>query len=374
MFLLDEIGRIVVKSLFHLRFDLKYSFDDFDPKTKDTYMLIGNHATQHDPLIIGMTIKRYPYPVANSFLYTSKIIRFLLTKVVHSISKRKGQSDAQTIIKIIRTIKEKKRSVMLFPEGNASYFGKESPVMYETTAKLLKKLEVDVIFAHIRGGYLSHPRWGNYRKKGHFHVHYQKLIKKENLKELSVEAIAKTLKDAFVFNDFTWNSIHKHVYPLKGSQNGIEHYLYYCPTCKQIQTLKGEDAKITCHTCGVVATFDLYMQMTGPYSSIIEWDIDQKTYIKDIIHKDIHSQGIVYDIDLVKRKKIHLGELKLTLNQTHLTMYHRRPLSLEIKNMTGAVITQKNKLSFDYLNKTYNIILKDPMLFLDTILYIKGEI
>jgi glutamate:Na+ symporter, ESS family len=31
MFLLDEIGRIVVKSLFHMRFDLKYSFDDFDP-------------------------------------------------------------------------------------------------------------------------------------------------------------------------------------------------------------------------------------------------------------------------------------------------------------------------------------------------------
>jgi 1-acyl-sn-glycerol-3-phosphate acyltransferase len=373
MFILDEIGRIVIKTLFHKRFDLKYTFDDFDPKTKETYMLIGNHATQHDPLILGMKIKRYPYPVANSFLYTSKIIYFLLTKVVHSISKRKGQSDAQTIIKIIRTIKVKKRSVMLFPEGNASYFGKESPVLYETTAKLLKKLEVDVIFAQIRGGYLSHPRWGNYRKKGHFHVHFQRLIKKEDLKELSIDVIASKLKDAFIFNDYTWNNIHKHQYPLKGSQNGIEHYLYYCPTCKQTQTLKGVDEHITCSTCGVVATFDTHMQMKGPYTSIIEWDIDQKTYIKDIIKKDIHSQGIVYDIDLVKRKKIHLGDLKLTLNQTHLTLYHKDPRSLEIKDITGAVITQKNRLSFDYLNKTYNIIMKDPMLFLDSILYIKGE-
>jgi 1-acyl-sn-glycerol-3-phosphate acyltransferase len=374
MFILDEIGRIVVKLLFHSRFDLKYTFDDFDPKTKETYMLIGNHATQHDPLIVGMKIKRYPYPVANSFLYTSKVISFLLTKVVHSISKRKGQSDAQTIIKIIRTIKDKKRSVMLFPEGNASYFGKESPVLYEATAKLLKKLEVDVIFAHIRGGYLSHPRWGNYRKKGHFHVHFQKLIKKEDLHRLSLEAITLKLKEAFVFNDYTWNQTHKYTYPLKGSQNGIEHYIYYCPTCKETQTLLGVDEHITCKTCGVIATFDTHMQMTGPYPSIIEWDIDQKSHIKEIITKDIHSQGIVYDIDLVKRKKVYLGNLDMTLNQTHLILHHKNPLKLNINEISGIVITQKNRLSFDYLDKTYNIIMKDPMLYLDSILYIQGDV
>lgn len=31
-----EIGRLVIKIMFHYRFDLKYTYHDFDPKTKKT--------------------------------------------------------------------------------------------------------------------------------------------------------------------------------------------------------------------------------------------------------------------------------------------------------------------------------------------------
>ncbi len=34
MGLLTEVGRIGLKIMFHYRFDLKYTYDDFDPKTK----------------------------------------------------------------------------------------------------------------------------------------------------------------------------------------------------------------------------------------------------------------------------------------------------------------------------------------------------
>jgi hypothetical protein len=116
------------------------------------------------------------------------------------------------------------------------------------------------------------------------------------------------------------------------------------------------------------------MQMTGPYPSIIEWDIDQKSHIKKIITKEIHSQGHVYDIDLVKRKKVYLGHLDMTLSKTQLLLHHKNKLILNIKEISGIVITQKNRLSFDYLDKTYNIIMKDPMLYLDSILYTKGDV
>lgn len=369
--ILTEIGRVILKVMFHTRFNLRYTFDDFDPNTKKPYILIGNHATQHDPLLIGMRIKRYPYPVANSFLYTSKVLNFLLTKIVHSISKRKGQSDAQTILKIMRTIKEEKRGVMLFPEGNASYFGKESPVLYDTTAKLLKKLDVDVVFAKIRGGYLSHPRWGHYVKKGHFHIHMYTLIKQDALKSMSMEHITDILKEAFVFNDYTWNQMFKHSYALKNRLNGLEHYLYYCPKCQGIQTLKGYNETLLCKTCGEIAKVDTYTQLQGPYPSFIEWDQDQKQQLSTITQTPVVSIAKVYDTNLVERSRKHLGTLKTTLSPTHLTIHTKEPLVFDIHALNGVVITQKNRLSFDVGDKTYNLLIQDPMLYLDYIQYIK---
>lgn len=371
MAFLAEIGRIVIKLMFHYRFDLKYTFENFDPKTTKPYLLIGNHATQHDPLIVGMVIKRYPYPVANAFLYTSKIQKFLLTKVVHSISKRKGQSDAQTIRKIIRSIRDEKRPVMLFPEGNATYYGEESPVDYVSTSKLIKKLGVDVVFVNIRGGYLSHPRWGKYRKNGHFHSHFYTLFTQEQLQDITVEAIGSSLKEAMVFNDFKWNQMFKYTYPLKGRADGIEHYLYYCPTCKNTQTLKGQDEHIVCLNCGVVGTFDQYSMLKSPYESLVHWGNDQYNHMKDIVKHPVITSGLIYDVDPVKGSRIKLGHHTVTLTKDFLMIDAKDKIKIPMTSIRGEVITRKNKLSFDYEDKTYNLLLKDPMLALHVIQYAK---
>ncbi|MGB0175175.1 MAG: lysophospholipid acyltransferase family protein [Acholeplasmataceae bacterium] len=366
-----EIGRLVIKIMFHYRFDLKYTYHDFDPKTKKPYLLIGNHATQHDPLIVGMVIKRYPYPVANAFLYTSKIQKFLLTKVVQSISKRKGQSDAQTIRKIIRSIKDEKRPVMLFPEGNATYYGEQSPVDYVSTSKLIKKLGVDVIFVNIRGGYLSHPRWGRYMKNGHFHSHFYKLFSKEELTKLDVNTIGMKLENAMQFNDFKWNEIGQYSYPIKHRANGIEHYLYYCPICKQTQTLKGKNEHILCSKCGIVGTFDEHSQLKSPYESLVHWGNDQYNHIDKIMKKPIITSGLIYDVDPVKQKRKKIGVCDVTLTKDLLTIHSQPPIEMPMKALRGEVITRKHKVSFDYEQKTYNLLLKDPMLALHAIRYAK---
>ncbi len=368
-----ELGRIVIKVMFHYRFDLKYSYDNFDPKTKKPYLLIGNHATQHDPLIVGMVIKRYPYPVANSFLYTSKIQKFLLTRVVHSISKRKGQSDSQTIRKIIRAIKDEQRPVMLFPEGNATYYGEQSPVDYVSTSKLIKKLGVDVVFVSIKGGFLAHPRWGKYRKNGHFHSHFYQLFSKEDLSKMSLTDIADSLEEAMAFNDFKWNKHEKHVYRLKGRADGIEHYLYYCPTCKQSQTLLGKDEHIMCKHCGIVGTFDQHSMLHSPYQSLIEWGNDQHNHLKEILEKPIETFGNMYEVDTMKQKRRSLGYQKATFIDQTLKIHTKTPIVFNVKDIKGEVITRKHQVSFDYEDKTYNLLVKDPMLLMHAIGYKKEK-
>lgn len=368
-----EFGRLIIKVMFHYRFDLKYTFDQFDPKTKKPYLLIGNHATQHDPLIVGMVIKRYPYPVANAFLYTSKIQKFLLTRVVHSISKRKGQSDAQTIRKIIRSIKDEQRPVMLFPEGNATYYGEQSPVDYVSTSKLIKKLGVDVVFVNIRGGFLSHPRWGTYRKGGHFHSHFYQLFSKEDVSNLAATDIAISLEKAIQFNDFKWNEQEKHTYKLKGRADGIEHYLYYCPTCQNNQTLYGKDEHIICKQCGIVGSFNQYSKLNSPYPSLVHWGNDQINHIETILKNEIETNGHIYDVNPVKQKRTSLGEQRVTISNNTLTIHTKTPIVMPIQDIRGEVITRKNKVSFDFEQKTYNLMLKDPMLVIHAIGHIKEK-
>jgi 1-acyl-sn-glycerol-3-phosphate acyltransferase len=371
MGLLTEVGRIGLKIMFHYRFDLKYTYDDFNPKTSSPYLLIGNHATQHDPLIVGMVIKRYPYPVANSFLYTNPIFKWLLTKVVTSISKRKGQSDMQTIRLILDAIHKQNRPVMLFPEGNASYFGEQTKTDFLPTAKLIKKLNVDVIVAKISGGYLAHPRWGFYRKNGYFHTHFYSLYKADDLKELPVESIQKTLEEAMIFNDFNWNLTHQHPYRLKGRANGIEHYLYYCPKCHETQSIYGKNEHIHCKNCGVIATFDQTSKLTGPYPSLVEWGNAQKKIISTRIKQPIITQGKLYEVHNLKQKKHKLGIHEVKLENQTLTIQTKPKRIFNIQDIQGEVITRKNNFSFDYEDKTYNFLLKDPMLILNTISYIK---
>lgn len=371
MGLFSEVGRIGLKIMFHYRFDLKYTYEDFNPKTSSPYLLIGNHVTQHDPLIVGMVIKRYPYPVANSFLYTNPIFRWLLTRVVTSISKRKGQSDMQTIRLILNAIQKQKRPVMLFPEGNASYFGEQTPTDFLPTAKLIKKLNIDVIFAKISGGYLAHPRWGFYRKKGHYHTHFYKLINAHRLDEMSVASIEKQLEKAIQFNDFKWNQKHQFKYRLKGRADGIEHYLYFCPICQQTQTLQGKDAHIHCKNCGVIATFDEYSCLHGSYPSLVEWGVDQKKVIPKCSLEKITTSGQLYEVHVIQQKKVNLGNTEVIIENQTLNIQTNPPRIFHIHDIQGEVITRKHNLSFDYGDQTYNFILKDPMLVLNIMSYIK---
>jgi hypothetical protein len=374
MKILTEIGRLVIKVMFHHRFQIDYTFDQFDPKTTSPYLLIGHHATQHDPLIIGMPIQRYPYPVANSFVYTNPIRKWLLTRVVTSISKRKGQSDIMTIKKIIEAIKVKKRPVMLFPEGNSSFFGEQSNTDYLSTAKLIKKLDVDVIFVKLSGAYLAHPRWGMYRKKGYFGVHYYQLFQQEALSSLSIETIASSLEKAMQFNDFKWNETALKKYSLKKRANGIEQYLYYCPMCHAHQTLKGSDAKVTCQSCQeVVTTFNETSQLTGKMTSLIKWNQIQQKALPIILKQPIITDGRLYRVNMTNLKATSLGTHHVSLFEHLLTLDLKEPIQMDVHQIKGEVITEKNKLSFDYENTTYNLYLNDPMLFYHAIQWTKEQ-
>ena len=372
-----EIARLGLKLIFHSKYRFVITYEDFDRKRKEPFFLISNHASLQDPLYVGMNIKYYPYPVASNILYTHPVMKFALNHIVKSIPKRKGQSDIQTIRLILNAFQKDKRGIMIFPEGNSSFFGEQTPTDYMATAKIVKKISHDLVMAKIDGGFFSSPRWGVKRKRPQFHIHYYTLHKKEELDQMSLDAIATSIEGAIRYNDYEWNR-DKHIkYKSSKKAVGLEQYIYACPKCKQLQTIQTHKNDVLCTSCGKLAHFNDYHYLEGlPFDNLIKWDQIQKDLLrKQPLQRTFESSGFFYLIDLVKGKRVSLGKVNISLNHKQMVLTStsiQKPFDVE--KIYGLTLTQKNVLSFDYDKESYMIKIKDPMLFLDRIKMLKGDL
>lgn len=372
-----ESTRFLLRYFFKHRFNLIVSTEDFDTTREEPYFLVSNHQQLNDPLIIGIYLKYYPYPVASNTLYTNPALKFALTKIVKSIPKRKGQADTKTIRQIRQAFFKDKRGIQICPEGNASYFGEQTKTDFTATAKLIKKLKFDLVIGQFRGGYFAHPRWANhYRKKAPIYLHYKRLIRGEDLDLYQVEELAALLEKEIAFNDYEWNKHAQITYKQNNKAEGSENFLYACPKCHSIQTISSKGDDIYCDHCGKIASIDEHHMYHSAYvKDMIEWGSLQQTLLKPRIDETFHSEGKFYELLLDKQKRCLLEKhAHISLSGQFLVINMKKEtFKVNVKDINGMALTQQNKISFDYGDKTYLMKMKHSMLFLDLINMKKGE-
>ena len=126
-------------------------------------------------------------------MFVKQPTKFLLSKIAHAIPKTKSASDIRTARELIGAVK-RGYPICIFPEGNTTFNG-ETTYVEESTMKLIKKLNIDVVTVKVEGGYLSKPRWATSKRKNRRAKFTFKItIPKEQLPELSVEDINRRYK------------------------------------------------------------------------------------------------------------------------------------------------------------------------------------
>ncbi|MCF7924740.1 MAG: hypothetical protein K9L64_06540 [Candidatus Izimaplasma sp.] len=366
--------RQLVKLFYRIKFKLKVNFNDFNHKRKDAYFLIGNHAFLHDGLIHAMFLKKYPFPIINSFMFTNQKMKYILTKVITSIPKRKGQIDITTLREMMRIIKNN-RGIMVFPEGNSSFFGKESEIPF-STVKLFKKFKIDVVVCKTNGAYLTSARWGKKAtKRGLIEMNYYTLFKGDELENYTNDQVYKKMKDALAFNDFAWNRKEKHLYNPKHRALGLETYIYVCPKCLSYQSLSTKGNQIFCDNCGEIGHFNEYSLLSGlPFDNLIAWDKLQKERLPEIVKNIISSSGSMHKVDMREytTKSIGFVDIELSSSRDNLIVINNnQEIKFELNKIQGLTLTRKKEVSFDYKGLTYLFKLEDPMLIYDAINYLK---
>ena len=364
------IYRAILKYFYKSIYKIDIKFNDFNPKRNDAYILVGNHPCLHDGVYASTYLRNPPKPIINTFMFTSKIWKFILTKLYPAIAKRKGQNDIVTVRSMMQTIKEG-RGVMLFPEGNSSFFGKESKIPY-STYKFIKKMKKDVVVCKANGAYLVTPRWAKSRvRRGLIDVNFYTLFKGEELASVSLEEIEKRIIDEIRFNDFDWNRKKRHHYGFKKRAEGLERFMYVCPKCMSHQTISTKGNKIFCDNCGEIGHFNDYVLLEGmEFDNLVDWDKIQKTKLEDLSKIELLSEGILFQVNTIKLSGKKLGKSKVSLkNNIFAVLTKRKKYSFDLEEIKGLTLTRKDEISFDYLEETYFIKMKDPMLFYDVIKY-----
>ena len=288
------------------------------------YLVLANHNCDLDPVFLGYAFPQQMYFVASEHVYRAGIASHILRFVFEPIAKRKGTSDALTVMKAIRTLREGK-NVCLFPEGQKSFNGLTGEI-HIATGKLVKASKANLVTYKFQGGYFTTPRWGKGIRKGKVTGKLVNFYTKEQLDALSAEEITERIKQDLYEDAYERQEESPIKYKTKKIAEGLESALCVCPSCNNIDSLCSKKNVIVCKECGLTATLDNYYYFNNnkPFKTITEWDFYQQNFIKEMVHKNSDSSESIFYNQKVTLKSVKAEHKEETLGTGIFLLYNDR--------------------------------------------------
>ena len=285
-FLYKTIMVDIIGKKYNPKFHIIDSVADYDGPC----FVIFNHLSRIDHLYVcGATYPRVTNMMAacNEFYRQKFSFIFNLNKVIP-----KKQYTADTLpIKAVSKVLKKGGCVTFAPEGLASDFGGNKPIV-PGTSKMFKHFKVPVFLCYLEGQYLQSTKVCLDDRFGETHATLSLLFSKDDVANLSVEEMDDIINEKFRRNEYAWNKEKK----IKWQTNGrichrLEDICFKCPKCKQEFTMVGTGDKIECLNCGNGATMDDYYEF-HPYKDAVipesphDWFQQQRIDIIKEIRQD----------------------------------------------------------------------------------------
>ena len=244
------------------------------PEINGPYIVIANHATDLDALLVSVSFPRHMYFVASDHIFRSRLWGGLLTYFLDPIPKQKGGADISTAMQVVRRLK-KGLSIGLFAEGSKSFHGKPCPVV-QATGSLVKASGASLVTYRLEGGYFTSPRWAHTFRRGRMRGYPVRVYSPEELKQMTAEEVNAAIAVDIGEDAYQRQAKDPVAFHGKRLARGLENALYMCPTCGGVGTLHGEDNLFSCG-CGLKAELDEMGYLSGgPFRTVDEWGSWQK--------------------------------------------------------------------------------------------------
>ena len=240
---------IRVASIFDLlatRFS--YTTEGMEKVGKSPCLILMNHSSFIDLMIVSRIF--YPKPYGIVCTSDGFVGKEWLMRLLGCIPTQKFVSDVGLIRDMEYLLKEKKSSVLMYPEASYSFDG-TATALPRKMGVLLKKLNVPVVSITTRGAFLRDPLYnGLQKRKVKVSAEVKCLLTPEEIKEKTVRELDEILTGAFTFDNFKWQQENGVEITEKFRADGLERILYKCPHCGEEGKMEGKGILLTCHHCG----------------------------------------------------------------------------------------------------------------------------
>ncbi len=262
---------------------IKFGYTSCRVKTRDlpdNYIVLANHATDFDPLMVATSFRRQMYCVGSEHISRWKIAYPLIKFLVGPIMRKKGMSASHAIIDILRKLKHGE-NVFMFAEGVRTWDGRTCHIA-PTTGQLVKKAGCGLVTYKLVGGFFISPGWSKHTRRGYCRGDVVNIYTKEQLAAMSVDEINEAIVRDLHEDAYARQLASPKRYRGKGLMEGIESLLFTCPECGELETVASSGNEAKCSHCGMTFTIDEYGMLSGTrfktVSELYDWQME---YVKN---------------------------------------------------------------------------------------------
>ncbi len=332
-------------------------------KKSGPYLILANHTSEFDIIFMDMLFDAPLYFVASDQLLNSGKGSTFLKYFFNPIPKSKSMADLTVVKKMLQVIKEK-GNIAIYPEGNATMHGGQL-YMPEAIAKLIKFLNIPVMFLNIHGLYLSSPRWSYHRKFGPSTIEKKSVYPPGFFASMNDDEVYAFLKKQLDTQLFVQPQTI--IYDGKKRAEGLHKLIFTCPACDQGVTMFSKGHYLRCSSCGFKGYYDKYgyLVIDGKQYDLPSLDLENKIRYSKYMLKHYSSlsfqEDTLYSIWLPgvpKRSKfVHA---QFILNHQILTVqYDQQIVSYPISTIVSMAIQVRTKLIV-YLSNGSVLLFKFP--------------
>ena len=208
----------------------KFNLSHDDLKLEGPCLLISNHVSAWDPLLVSMSLReKQVYFVASEHLFRLGLVTKLLGYLVAPIPRRKAASGSDTAKACLRHLRAG-HSICLFAEGEQSWDGKTGPI-FPATGKLAKASGASLVTFRLEGGYLSLPRWAKGVRRGKVHGGPVHIYSPGELKTMTPAQINAAIARDIAEDAWARQREAPVAYRGRDLAEGLERALFLCPGC-----------------------------------------------------------------------------------------------------------------------------------------------
>lgn len=231
-------------------------------KIEGPVLAIGAHVSGIDfsGMMTLLKNKRFAFVVAANLFY-DKFFAMLFRIMGNIIPKKQFSVDFECI-KAMKFFVDNGTSIGIYPEGRVSIEGKPGYVS-DATLKLIKYLNIPVVFTYTPGGYSQRPRYANKMRKGtSLQARGRILLNKEEVNEYSLDKIRQVVDEAFSYNEMLYQQ-EKQLYFVPKSKKvsltyGLDFLLNQCPKCLKECAMVSNGSEMYCSNCNNTIEIDPY--------------------------------------------------------------------------------------------------------------------